>query len=1684
MNRIAALVEAAIDGGEAGADILAASRVPHRHRHVRDHRDHGGRRARRRTGRTGRRGAVGIAIARNEIANQVATRIADATVETTGDVTLESTESATITAITAAAAAAGSAGGIAISFAGAGANARNVILTRTTATIEDSDVDGDAVSLTATSTGTTIDALVAGISAAISAGLGADAAAIGVAVAENYIGWDPHPAGTTDLTTDSTTGSVTNGKTVMIASGSAKGDIYKYVGTTAIPAANLKTQDYTDTSKWQQLGTTAAGETTAAITDSDVDATTLALTATSSETITAEVEAASVALAGGGVAVAAAAAGVYVANRIGQATRATISGGTITVDGDGTTAITLEAEDTSTITATGGAASVAAAFGFSGSYSAAIAGAIARNDIAAEVAAFISGATVTTTSGLTSLSATNSADIDATSTAAALSVSLSGASLAGGGASEDVSITTTTTAYLSGGSFNLGGGLDLAASDTSTAAATVVTAAVAIGFAAAGSRATVTVSPTTQAWVSDATLIAAGPVSIFATEKARAFATANGNAYGLGIAAAGSAASATLGATVSARVIGGSVTTTSGDITLIALHNSGTDGVSASTISEPLGVKATAKSSSGALVGAITTSATAVSQALVEASVASGTTLDSASAITLIAAGWAAPTASVIGTAGGVAGLGNASATATAKDSVLAHMGGTVVAATGLTVTARGTEEAKATAETSSYGGYAAGSATATATVEPYDATHPSAKASLGNGDVTVTGAIALLSVLAAAATAKADGASYGGVAVGLETATATFAPRVETSIAVGTISGNTISLTALLNATETGGDVATTGATATVGASSGGALALGDTHTATATDTSLVDTHVDGGTLSATGAITLLSAQYGAPTASGKGFAAGLVGLGKITATATSKASVQARMLGSVAAGTSLGVMALSTQLPVADAQNLTAGIVAVGGATATAGVQQNGTAPNAKAALGSGAISVTNSVSVITELRSGPSASAKGADYGLAADRKSTSSATSSPRVEATIAGGSVTATNGGITLEARLNVDGSASWTGDMVTASSDASAVGAGANSSPTSTASSTPTVEVTAGGLLTAGTDVLIRANAVTRASATSKGMQAGLVSIGAATATATTGGSVKAHLDGSVGTATTTGADNVIVAAVSSENAAARAEALSGGIVGATSNESTATVNPTVQAWLGNSALVHVRTNVDVTATETPEGDAFTKGRAYGGAAAGNSLSSLTLAPAVTAYTGTNTLVTAPGGTVTVLARTMWAAGTAPDYTIKSVNITTDEVTVTGHGLATGDTVQYSPATGTTALTGLRTTMVIEGDEDNPVARLYNVVSVGTDVLLFGSQFTAAACAAGSTSCVNATADTIYFAAPHYFSTGDMVRYSADGGTAVGLTENTQAYYVIVVDSRTIRLTTVDPTTATFERDFTPANIDATDYILMGNHGLAGAVTYHAPQPTQFSSGQVNVSIATRADGSLYFTDNPGANNIGFVNADGAPVAHGFTDGEKVVYTLTSYDSNPAVGLGLSGTITYRVVTTSDNRLFQLKYNDVTTQAVRFTRATGGGIVVADNVDFRWADAGFASGQTVIITGSSINNGTYNISSVSNNRMTLSGGTAFTATLIENTALDLHRWLGHHQRQDHKVERLGRHRCHEQHEHHRHRRRSRHDLPCQLGQQQRRHPQHHRRHLQRIRHQRHRADGSPDEDLR
>ncbi|MEZ0276275.1 MAG: beta strand repeat-containing protein, partial [Roseimicrobium sp.] len=450
-----------------------------------------------------------------------------------GGITLTSTEKATIDAKSVAASfglAAGALAGVAIS--GAGADAKNIILTKTSAHIDDSTVLS-AANLTLTATDeTTITAKIQSIAAALGVGVAGVGVAVGSSTATNYIG---HLAN----------------------------------------------------------GTEQPATVTASIIGSQVTARgSISLTAAEDAEITAEVESTAVALAGGASGNAAAGAGVGVYNKVAATVKAFIqqSRGTgITTSAGG---VTLTATDTSTITATGGAAAVSAAVGANAN-AISIGVAIGTSTIKNVVEAYVLNSTVTTTTGGLTITATETATVVTTSQAAAVAAtySISGLTLAGGGAEANSYITTTTRAYVDNSTLILDGDLNISATNTSSAKAEVRATSVAVGaiaIAVSGSVATAIVQPRVEAYAttnSTAPGINAKAIVITAqaTPKAEAIAASltvsTGLAVGVSKAIATVAPQAGTNVPTVAAYIGGAITANS--LTVLALQTLPASGDSA-----------------------------------------------------------------------------------------------------------------------------------------------------------------------------------------------------------------------------------------------------------------------------------------------------------------------------------------------------------------------------------------------------------------------------------------------------------------------------------------------------------------------------------------------------------------------------------------------------------------------------------------------------------------------------------------------------------------------------------------------------------------------------------------------------------------------------------------------------------------------------------------------------------------------------------------------------------------------------------------------------------------------------------------------------------------------------------------------------------------------------------------------
>src|SRR5258706_919037 len=406
-------------------------------------------------GTTGGALSIGVALAQNEIDNDVEASIASAaSVESTfGAIALYASEAASIHALAGAAAiAAGFGGTTGVALSGAGADATNVILGKTNAFVRDSvlGATGD-VTLDAHQS-STIEAKIIAASLAIGGGgTTGVGASIGAALAQNLIGWT--------------------------------GDGVR---------APIEVKAYVENSSINPRGDLTA-------------------TATADGHIDALVVAGSVPGAGGRTAgVAASGSGVDTENRIAAKVQAYIDGdGTLGVHAD---RITLTALDTSTISATAGAPSVAASFAGTAGVSVSIGVALAYNEISSEVAAFVAHADdLHSTLGDVALSATESASITGLTGAASLAAGIAGTAgigVSGAGADATNVILNKANAYMLDSTIVSARDVLIGASDNSTISATVATASLAIGAGGAGGGgASIRASPAENlnCWVRDGT---------------------------------------------------------------------------------------------------------------------------------------------------------------------------------------------------------------------------------------------------------------------------------------------------------------------------------------------------------------------------------------------------------------------------------------------------------------------------------------------------------------------------------------------------------------------------------------------------------------------------------------------------------------------------------------------------------------------------------------------------------------------------------------------------------------------------------------------------------------------------------------------------------------------------------------------------------------------------------------------------------------------------------------------------------------------------------------------------------------------------------------------------------------------------------------------------------------------------
>ncbi|MEH6829476.1 MAG: calcium-binding protein [Sulfitobacter sp.] len=753
---------------------------------------------------------IGISVARNFIgrdltgdpvadAGQVSAFARNSSIDAQGDLSITADSAQSIRALTFAGAVAVAGGQVGVGVAGAGVYAENVIDATTQAFIDGDGATGvraDSVTVTAKDT-SQIDAV--GAAVAISAGFGMVGVAVsaGISIGFNEIGSDVHAfIANADTVVESRAGDITvdadNTATIQAASAAAAVAVSAgLVGVSFAGAGAFAENEITTTTKADITGSVidangggdvivlADGSVTidalilstavafgagavglgvsvgvslaenrigngdtsgvfAQITNSTVTAEgAVTVEATMDESnITANVIALSVAIAGGVVGGAAAGSGSDAINEIDYAVIADISNSTITAVGD---QVRVAAEDNSVINAYVGAASVAGSVGFVGG-SVAIAISLSENTVDNTVSATVTNTDVT--AGSLIVNADDQSRINGTSEAAALAASISlGFAVAGSGASVQASNTSRTSAKIIGVGnndlINLTGNLTVNAIARPQVIGTAGTASVSVGLAAlaaSGGVVNVTAAPTVEASISAITVQAD---DVFVTAEGKPH--AKGFAYGMSVSTGLSMGANDVRATSTPIVLasaGGTYIVD--DLTIRAKTSQNGSLLNADSYAE--------SSAGGLLLGATSTFAKTTARDNVSAALIDNTQVISTGHVTIDAGSALSQYANANSAAIGLIGAGASTSIADSNTTIAARLGASArVVAETLSVLSTGT--ANNTADTTAgSGGLVAGSAAA-----PTTTTRANVSSIIGDAaTVTLGDGLGLLTVSAA----------------------------------------------------------------------------------------------------------------------------------------------------------------------------------------------------------------------------------------------------------------------------------------------------------------------------------------------------------------------------------------------------------------------------------------------------------------------------------------------------------------------------------------------------------------------------------------------------------------------------------------------------------------------------------------------------------------------------------------------------------------------------------------------------------------------------------------------------------------------------------------------------------------------------------------------------------------------
>jgi hypothetical protein len=394
--------------------------------------------------------------------------------------------------------------------------------------------------------------------------------------------------------------------------------------------------------------------------------------------------------------------------------------------------------------------------------------------------------------------------------------------------------------------------------------------------------------------------------------------------------------------------------------------------------------------------------------------------------------------------------------------------------------------------------------------------------------------------------------------------------------------------------------------------------------------------------------------------------------------------------------------------------------------------------------------------------------------------------------------------------------------------------------------------------------ITQANNITVIAGSSSQIEAQGLGAQFGTAAIGATIAKAREEGTTEAFVGNDV---KIENANKLKVNAIAKESASAITQAAAGGIISGNGSAPEATVNPSIKAYVGDRANINVAKDVTILSDVTLDGDSDARGISIGYLSVGVSIAEVEIRPQINTYAGNTASIAAENVTIEtrlgkpiVLADTSFNPSTA-------VNNSADTIAFSNkHGLDTGDRLVYSNGDGTD-LGGLK-----DGQS-------YSVLVIDNKTIQLGSEFDAAK--------IDPKFNTIKFKGNHGLNDGDKVVYEAKGGIAIGGLTSGNTYYVKVIDSQTIKLTTdpnYTPITQGAQIDDIDTTKPATIIAMDENHGFQnGDALNYDTRTAKFIV--VDEIPDTGGEDSLFNLAEDLINDNEIYSA-----SHGFETNDKVIY--------------------------------------------------------------------------------------------------------------------------------------------------------------------------------------------------